>query len=532
MPYAPTEHLLVEHDGPIVTITLNNPDMMNAFLDDMLEGMREIWWQLSEDDSVRAVVITGAGRAFSAGGDIPGFIKSYEDSDYRRKSLRGAKRLMEAQAEFLKPVVAAVNGAAVGLGCNVALCSDIVFMAESAFLADTHVSIGLVCGDGGAVFWPLLMGLLKCKEYLLTGDRIPCGQGARAGPGQPGRPRCRADGSGQGVRREAGRAAATGDPGDQACPQPAPTADDPAGRAVSVVSRVRVVRDGRHQAHHRRLQEEGEVSVYGEILYEVDDPVAVITLNRPAALNAWTSSMDAEIADAMRRAAADPAVVGIVVTGAGRAFCAGADMKSLSSLSQGGTGGELVSGEAPWRSPEGDFGGRFPYVMTIDKPVIAAINGAVAGMAFPFALCCDLRVVTPDALFLTAFAQRGLIAEWGLSWLLPRLVGPAVALDLLFSSRRVKGDEAFALGLANYLVPGDELLGFCRAYIENLARSCSPTSMAIMKRQVYEHLHRGLGEAELDSQRLMAESFGRPDFKEGVQSFLDKRSPSFKRVGD
>ena len=119
--------------------------------------------------------------------------------------------------------------------------------------------------------------------------------------------------------------------------------------------------------------------------------------------------------------------------------------------------------------PDGDFAGRFPSLMAIDKPIIAAINGAVAGMAYPFALCCDLRVVTPDALFLTAFAQRGLIAEWGLSWVLPRLVGPAVALDLLFSSRRVKGDEALALGLANYLVEPDELLGFCRDYIVDLA---------------------------------------------------------------
>jgi enoyl-CoA hydratase/carnithine racemase len=167
--------------------------------------------------------------------------------------------------------------------------------------------------------------------------------------------------------------------------------------------------------------------------------------------------------------------------------------------------------------------------MTIGKPVIAAVNGPVAGMAFPFALCCDLRVVSPDALFLTAFSQRGLIAEWGLSWLLPRLVGPAVALDLLFSSRRVKGEEAFSLGLANYLVPAEDLLTFCREYIENLARTCSPTSMAIMKRQVYEQLHRGLGAAEAESQELMLESFGRPDFKEGVQSFLEKRQPSFGR---
>jgi enoyl-CoA hydratase/carnithine racemase len=268
--------------------------------------------------------------------------------------------------------------------------------------------------------------------------------------------------------------------------------------------------------------------MYNEITYEVDDPVATITLNRPAALNAWTNTMDGEISDALHRAEADPAVVGIVITGAGRAFCAGADMNMLSDLTEGGDGGG-VAGVAP--ISDGDFGGRFPYVMTIDKPVIAAVNGAVAGMAYPFALCCDLRVVTPDALFLTAFAQRGLIAEWGLSWLLPRLVGPAVALDLLFSSRRVKGEEALRLGLANYLVPGDELLGFCRTYIENLAASCSPTSLAIIKRQVYEQMHRGLGAAETESQELMVESFKRADFKEGVRSFLDKRPPQFGRLG-
>lgn len=172
MAYEPTPYVKLDQEGPVAIITLNNPDKKNAFLEEMHTAMQDIWWHLSLDRSVKSVVLTGAGTAFSAGGDIPSFIKSYESSDYRRETLRGAKRLMDAQAEFPKPVVAAVNGPAVGLGCNLALCTDIVFMGESSFFADTHVSIGLVCGDGGAVFWPLLMGLLRCKEYLLTGDRI------------------------------------------------------------------------------------------------------------------------------------------------------------------------------------------------------------------------------------------------------------------------------------------------------------------------------------------------------------------------
>lgn len=274
--------------------------------------------------------------------------------------------------------------------------------------------------------------------------------------------------------------------------------------------------------------------MYEQIRYEVDDPVAVVTLNRPQALNAWTETMDVEVRDALTRAAADPKVVGIIVTGEGRAFCAGADMNLLSDISGGGGEHALTRpGARPaWArdNSDDDFAGRFPYVMAIDKPVIAAINGAVAGMAFPFALCCDIRVVSPNALFVSAFVQRGLIAEWGLSWLLPRLVGPAVALDLLYTSRRVDGEEAYRLGLANYLVSADELMPFSRGYVENLARGSSPTSMAIMKRQIYEQLHRGLGQAEYDSQRLIRESFARGDFKEGVSSFLEKRPPDFPRL--
>ncbi len=277
-----------------------------------------------------------------------------------------------------------------------------------------------------------------------------------------------------------------------------------------------------------------EIPAYRDILYEVDDPVATITLNRPDSLNAWTGRMDDEIRDAVTRANQDRSVVGIIITGAGRAFCAGADMKVLDQLSSG-EGQAEGANEAeernyPWANPQGDFDGRFPYLMATDKPIIAAINGPVAGMAYPFSLCCDLRVASPDAMFVVAFPERGLIAEWGLSWMLPRLVGPAVALDLLFSSRRVKGEEAHQLGLVNQLVEADDLLPYCRRYIERLAERCSPASMAIMKHQVYSQMHVGLGKAEGESQRLMVESFDRPDFAEGVRSFVEKRSPRFPRL--
>jgi enoyl-CoA hydratase/carnithine racemase len=275
--------------------------------------------------------------------------------------------------------------------------------------------------------------------------------------------------------------------------------------------------------------------MYEDILYSVEDPVATITLNRPASLNAWTDLMGAEVRHAVARAEEDPAVVGIIVTGAGRAFCAGADMKTLTSLRDGGS---LQSASAfpelavqPAEPVPPDFDGAYTYLLAVSKPVIAAINGPIAGMAVPMALCCDLRFMAADAPLLTAFAQRGLIAEWGISWLLPRHIGPGPALDLLFSSRRVTGTEAAAMGLVNAALPAGEVLPHARRYIEELAAHCAPTSLAIMKRQVYEQLTALLGPSEKEAKRLMFESFQRPDFKEGVNSFLEKRDPRFERLG-
>lgn len=273
--------------------------------------------------------------------------------------------------------------------------------------------------------------------------------------------------------------------------------------------------------------------MYEEILYEVKDPVATITLNRPAQLNAWTDRMAAELKHAMARAEADPQVVVIVVTGAGRGFCAGADLKRLQAISVGDRNFDATPELAadPGDPELGDsFRGTYTYLMSIRKPVVAAVNGPCAGMAVPIALCCDVRFASDRAVFTTAFSRRGLVAEWGLSWLLPRVVGPAHALDLLFSSRKVGGAEAERIGLVNRVVPHDELASYVREWAEDVAAHCSPTSMRIMKRQVYQNLTDSLGNAERESIGLMIESFGRPDFKEGVTSFLEKRKPSFRRV--
>ncbi len=274
--------------------------------------------------------------------------------------------------------------------------------------------------------------------------------------------------------------------------------------------------------------------MYSEILYQVDDPVAVITLNRPQALNAWTNRMAAEVRHAVFAAERDPAVVGIVITGAGRAFCAGADMNMLQGIGAGearveteGDGLDLT----PNHPIPADFDGEYTYLLSIRKPVIAALNGAVAGMAVPIALCCDLRFMAEDAPLLTAFSHRGLIGEWGLAWLLPRLVGTGHALDLMFSSRRVSGTEAAAMGLVNRALPADQVLPAAVDYVKDLAAKASPTSLAIMKEQVYSELTATLGPSEKDARRRMVESFGRPDFKEGVDSFVQKRPPSFPRLG-
>jgi len=275
--------------------------------------------------------------------------------------------------------------------------------------------------------------------------------------------------------------------------------------------------------------------MYEEIIYEVEEPVATITINRPARLNALTARTQVEIKHAMIAAERDERAVGIILTGAGRAFSAGADMRSLAEIAERRAVDQddtLAHLEAECRGREVDpeFRVTWSFIPSLKKPVIAAVNGPCAGMSTAIATMCDLRFASDSAVFTTSFSQRGLVAEHGLSWILPRLIGPAKALDLLWSARRVDAQEAERLGLVDRVVPGDELLPTTRGYIEDLARNSSPASIMIMKRQVYLHLMKPLHEAMEDTNRLMAESLTGDDFREGVASFVEKRAPAFPRV--
>jgi enoyl-CoA hydratase/carnithine racemase len=273
---------------------------------------------------------------------------------------------------------------------------------------------------------------------------------------------------------------------------------------------------------------------YQQIAFDVTERVATLTLSRPEKLNAWTPLMEHEVQKALLHADQDDQVRVIILTGAGRGFCAGADMQSLESVAGAGRSPEeLRQAMASW--PAGpriagsrdDFQKRYSYFPALSKPVLAAVNGPAVGLGFVLALYCDIRFASDQARFGTAFARRGLIAEHGISWMLPRLVGLAGAFDLLYSARVIDATEALRIGLVSRVVPHENLLPEVRAYAEELATAVSPRSLRVMKRQVYNALFQTLGEAVDTANEEMFQSFLTADFREGVAHFLEKRPPAF-----
>ncbi len=269
---------------------------------------------------------------------------------------------------------------------------------------------------------------------------------------------------------------------------------------------------------------------YETVLYDVADRICTVTLNRPERLNAWTRQMHVDLKDAMHKAGGDPEVRAIILTGAGRGFCAGADMGGLQAISSGNTVVDRstdVQETLPGGSTLTEFRMNYSYFPAIPKFIIAAINGPAAGLGFVIPLYADLRFAAESAVFTTAFAQRGLIAEHGVSWLLPKLVGLPTALDLLCSARKFRAPEALSLGLVNRVITDDELIAETRAYATLLANTVSPRSVAVMKRQLWESSFQTLSEATTQANHEMALSFGTSDFKEGVAHFLEKRAARF-----
>jgi enoyl-CoA hydratase/carnithine racemase len=269
---------------------------------------------------------------------------------------------------------------------------------------------------------------------------------------------------------------------------------------------------------------------FTEIIYEKQDRIATVTMNRPERLNAFTPVMGAEMKNAMVDADRDPAIRAIIVTGAGRAYCAGAEMSNLSSVAQGNTRATDAVGtpatDNRWLDEHrADYRGQFSWVLALSKPVIAAINGACVGLGLTKSLYYDIRVASEKARLGTIFPQRGLAIEHGSSWMLPKIVGLAHAIEMAVTGRLVEAKEALAMGLVTHVVAPELLIPTARQIAGEIADKCSPLGVAQARRLVYRHLFTDLATAVKEDDETMIRMLGSEDFKEGVSAFLEKRAP-------
>ncbi|MBA4180426.1 MAG: enoyl-CoA hydratase [Anaerolinea sp.] len=260
---------------------------------------------------------------------------------------------------------------------------------------------------------------------------------------------------------------------------------------------------------------------FSDIVYEVEGRSAVIRLNRPEKLNAFTYHTLAEVRAAVDLAVAEPAVVGIIVTGTGRAFSAGLDSQSLVETVVDGGNRPRSSGDTS------ELPGLFSYFFEAPKPIIGAINGVTVGGGFTLAAKCDVRICSTAASFSTIFMKRGLIAEHGMTWVLPHLVGPGAAFDLLLTSKRIDAAEAYRIGFADYVVEPDDLLPRARAYIDLIAASAAPLAIADSKKLIYRHLGMPQMESFREAEVVQWEAVARPDAAEGTRALIEKRDPVF-----
>ena len=264
---------------------------------------------------------------------------------------------------------------------------------------------------------------------------------------------------------------------------------------------------------------------YQQIRYEVSNHVATVTLNRPEQLNAWTDVMANEVYQAMHAAAADEDVRVIVLTGAGRAFCAGGDVTGFKSDNPRQLIDKLPRPYDFSRRP--DYQSRAAYFPAIPKPIVGMLNGATAGLGLVHALFCDVRFAAEEATITTAFSRIGLASEYGMAWVLERVAGHANALDLLISGRKIKGPEALRLGVVNHVHPAAQLAEATYAYARDMAAAVSPRSMRVIKQQLWNLPFQTLHEALIADSDEMMRSNVCEDFQEGKRAFMEKRPPRF-----
>lgn len=265
------------------------------------------------------------------------------------------------------------------------------------------------------------------------------------------------------------------------------------------------------------------------VIYNVADEIATITLNRPHRMNAWTGRMHTEYRWVLEKANLDKKVRVIVVTGTGRGFCVGADSQALEGHVE--KGGYDPGTPDPLAEPgfgvRKEFDSSFAYHFGLQKPVVAAINGPAAGVGLVLACYADIRFAVPGVKFTTAHGKLNFPAEYGLSWLLPRLIGLSKANDLLLTSRIFTSDEAYEIGLVNRLVSPDDLLKETYDYVRQMKNTISPASLRETKWQIYTDQHRDVGTAVRTSERLLVEMSKQDDYKEGVSAYLEKRTPKW-----
>ena len=267
--------------------------------------------------------------------------------------------------------------------------------------------------------------------------------------------------------------------------------------------------------------------------YEVDSQgVAIIWLNRPHRMNAWTGRLHTEYRHLLERANSDTAVRAIVVTGRGRGFCVGGDSQALSGHADRGGYDPGISADIakPGFGTDEHFDASFAYHFGLDKPVIAAMNGPAAGVGLALACFADLRFAVPGVKFTTAHGKLNLPAEYGLSWMLPKIVGLGRANDLLLTSRVFTSDEALTLGFVNQIFAPAELVARTVAYAHQLITSVSPNSLRQTRWQIYKDLHRDVASAVIESERLIEDMAKEEDFKEGIAALVEKRPPDWPSV--